>query len=112
MNSYTKVAKAVFTFEGENPNDQYETTVIFYKDSLWLVATWISNTEQNMRIPDRIVPLALFDPHSSHGAYLELKRSVPKALLTADCPPQLLKQFDAEILSVPVDSHQFVSSFH
>lgn len=112
MNSYTNVAKAVFFFDGDENADEYQTTIIEYKKSLWLVATWISNTEQNMRIPDRIVPLDLFHPAPLLDGEIRLGRLVPKALLTVDCPTELLLLFFVDTLSIPVQSHLSDASFH
>jgi len=96
MTQADAVAKAVFFIDGDESASEYQSWVISYENTLWLVATWLQAHASTERIPDRIVPLASFPHTPLQDGMFRLGRLMPRQLLSVDCPPELLRQFGAQ----------------
>lgn len=53
--------EVIFRFDDE-PDAEYKASFIHYKDSFWIVATWLKPHAGGEQIPERIIPMAQFDP--------------------------------------------------
>lgn len=89
------VAKAIFECHGEN--GELQAPIIAHADQLWVVLTWFGSLASGMQYPERIIPLErLAAAYIPHGGY-RLGLILPKELFSSQCPPELLKQFGAQV---------------
>lgn len=95
MDAPNIVAKAVYFIEGDENAYEYQSMVISHDGFLWLIATWLESNATGKRFPNRIVPLEKFDPLLKPEGMYRLSALIPKELLSAQCPHELLHKFGA-----------------
>ena len=93
----TIIAKAVYFIEGDETASEYQSVVIQHNESLWLVATWLQSHAADKRYPERIVPMASLPHVVMPDGMTRLGLLMPRQLVSAECPPELLRKFCAEI---------------
>lgn len=102
-----KVAKAVFSIDGDDSGYVFEGTVMSYEGRYWLVSTWLLRHGTTERIPEWLVPLeALGHQGPVQGEVVALGTAVPRGLIGLDASLQALQRAGAVRNPLLVDNQK------
>lgn len=89
--------EAIFCFEDE-PGVEYKAAFIQHQDAFWLVATWMQLHVGGSLLPDRIVPMAQFEPQllGQVTPMYRLARPIPRLLFDQRASPEQVQTWMAQ----------------